>query len=137
MTDTDISVEASDQRALVDVVNLWLDAWNEEGAERRRTLIEGCWVPGGRYADPFLEAAGAEAITSSLGQLRALFPGYSVRRKSGIEFHFGRLRFAWVLLDPGGSVVGDGIDIAELSDDGRFQHLVTFVGETVAVPLEG
>ncbi len=137
MTDTQATLQTAEVRPeLREVVSCWLDAFNEGDADRRRSLVGRCWAPRGRYADPFLEADGVEAIASSVGQLRELFPGYSVRRKSGIELQFGRVRFAWVLLDPEGSVVSDGMDIAELADDGRFQQLVTFVGESVAAPLE-
>lgn len=122
--------------SLLKVVNSWMDAWNEADTERRRDLVRRSFATDGRYADPFLAAEGTDAITESLGQLRDLFPGYFVRRKSGVEAHFGRIRYAWELLDPHGSVVTDGMDVAELAEDGRFQHLVGFVSQVVPADLE-
>jgi hypothetical protein len=40
------------------------------------------------------------------------------------------------LIGPEGVAVGEGVDTAELAADGRFQHLVTFLGQAVPVPLE-
>jgi hypothetical protein len=120
---------------LAEVVDTWMKAWNEADPDRRRDLVRRSWTPDGRYADPFLEAGGAGAIADSLGQLRDQFPGYSVRRASGIEPHFGWVRFAWELLAPDGEIVTDGVDVGELAADGRFRNLVGFVGQTVAVPL--
>jgi hypothetical protein len=123
--------------ALAEIVNIWMDAWNEGDSQRRRSLVGRSWAPDGRYFDPFLAAQGPDAISASLGQLRESFPGYFVRRKSGIETHFEWLRFAWELVDPEGSVVSDGVDVAERCGDGQFQQLVTFVSQVVPVPLEG
>ena len=137
MTTTPATVDSDPPHGiLLEVVNSWMDAWNEADAERRRELVSRSFVAHGRYADPFLAVEGTEAIADSLGQLRELFPGHFVRRKSGVEAHFGRIRYAWELLDPLGSVVTDGVDVAELAQDGRFQHLVGWVGQVVAVDLE-
>jgi len=137
MTDLHTRPETTEAgTAVLEVINAWMDAWNEGDPHRRGFLVDKSWAPEGRYADPFLAAEGPEAISASLGQLRESFPGYAVRRKSGVEVHFGRLRFAWELVDPDGSVVTDGVDVAELASDGRFQHLVTFVNQVVSVPLE-
>jgi len=137
MTATDDRRDAvKTDTALLEIVNTWMDAWNEGDPHNRRLLVGKSWAPDGRYADPFLAAEGPDAISDSLGQLRESFPGYVVRRQSGIETHFRRLRFAWELVDPSGSVVSDGVDVAELAGDGRFQHLVTFVSQLVPIPLE-
>lgn len=137
MTNTPTTAATSPPHGtLLDVVNSWMDAWNEADAERRRELVLRSFAAHGRYADPFLAVEGTEAIADSLGQLRDLFPGHFVRRKSGVEAHFGRIRYAWELLDPRGSVVTDGVDVAELARDGRFQHLVGWVGQVVALDLE-
>jgi len=128
--------ETDDARRLLDVVDSWMAAWNEADRERRRRLIVRSFTENGRYADPFLVAEGTEAIVDSLGELRESFPGHSVRRLSGIERHFGYVRYAWELLDPAGVPVTDGVDVAELTADGRFLRLVGFVSQLVPTPIE-
>ncbi|HLN06404.1 MAG TPA: nuclear transport factor 2 family protein [Acidimicrobiales bacterium] len=138
MTETRYRLETDEiDDALRDVVNAWMEAWNEADPQRRRELISKAWVADGRYVDPFLAVDGLDEIADALGKLRVMFPGHSVHRRSGVEAFFGQVRFAWEFLDPKGSFVTDGVDVAEVAEDGRFRHLTGFVGQVVPVPLEG
>ena len=117
-------------------VGAWMAAWNEEDAVERRRLLTVAWTGNGRYVDPFVDVAGPDAIATALGQFRVLFPGHSLRRSSGIERHFDQIRFTWELVSPEGTVVSDGVDLAQLDADDRFIHLTGFAGAQVPVPLE-
>jgi hypothetical protein len=52
--------------------------------------------------------------------------GTSIELTSNVEEHHGWVRFGWRVLDAGGSVLGEGEDVGELADDGRFTTILGF-----------
>ena len=116
----------SDVSATVDT---YLAMWNETDRQRRAALIEQVWVPEGRYVDPLLEAEGHGSIDAMVAGVHEQFPGHRFRRVSGIDTHHDQVRFAWELVAPDGSVTVSGIDVAEVSGDGRLRRVVGFFGE--------
>jgi hypothetical protein len=102
--------------------------WNETDPTKRAALIERAWTSDGRYLDPQLEADGAAAIGGMVGAVHERFPGHRFRRVSGVDQHHDQIRFGWELFAPDGSITVGGIDIGELTADGRLRRITGFFG---------
>jgi SnoaL-like protein len=113
-------------------IDTYLQLLNETDAERRAALVERVWTPDARWVDPPLESEGYTGISDMVGGIHEHFPGHRFRRVSGIDTHHDRLRFAWELVAPDGTVVVAGIDVGELAADGRLQRVTGFFGELPA-----
>lgn len=118
-------------------VDAYIDAWNEQDAERRTQLIARAWAEDGAYVDPALAAKGHAGIGEMVDGVHAQFPGHRFRRTSEVDEHNGLVRFAWELADEGGTVAVAGIDVGVLAEDGRLQRVAGFFGELTAVAGAG
>jgi hypothetical protein len=105
-----------------------LAAWTETDATRRAGLIERIWATDGRLIDPPLAAEGHAGISDMAAALQTQFPDHRFRRSSGIDAHHGYLRYGWELVGPEGTVALAGIDVGELTEDGRLQRITGFFG---------
>ena len=114
-------------------VDTYLAMWNETDPGRRAELIERAWATSGSYVDPLLEASGYDELSAMVDGVHQQFPGYRFRRQSGVDIHHdSHARFAWDLAGEDGTVAVAGIDIAELTPDGRLQRITGFFGELPA-----
>jgi hypothetical protein len=118
---------------LTTTVDTYLSAWSETDPARRAELIEGVWAADGRLIDPPLAAEGHAGISDMASAMQSHFPGHRFRRASGIDAHHDQLRFAWELVGPDGTVTLAGLDVGELSADGRLRRIAGFFGE---LPVE-
>jgi hypothetical protein len=114
---------------LTATVDTYLAAWNEPDATRWAALIEQVWSADGRLIDPPLAAEGRAGISGMAAALHGQFPGHRFRRASGIDTHHDQLRFAWELVAPDGRVTLSGLDVGEVSGDGRLRRITGFFGE--------
>src|SRR5438105_15964319 len=114
------------------VVDAYFGMWNETDPDARAKLIEQAWSTDARYIDPMLEAVGYAALSEMVDGVHAQFPGHRFRRLSGVDAHHDRVRFAWDLVAPDGTVTVAGIDVGELADDGRLRAITGFFGEPPA-----
>jgi hypothetical protein len=48
--------------------------------------------------------------------------------KGGVDEHDGFLRFEWVMKDPSGATVLEGMDFGRLAEDGRLSLICGFFG---------
>jgi hypothetical protein len=117
---------------LTTTVDAYLAAWNERDAERRSQLVAEAWASDGQLIDPPLAAEGHAGISDMAAALQQQFEGHRFRRASGVDAHHGHLRFAWELVSPGGDVALTGLDVGELSEDGRLRRITGFFGELPA-----
>jgi len=113
---------------LTTTIDTLLAAWTETDATRRAGLIERIWATDGRLIDPPLAAEGHAGISDMAAALQAQFPDHRFRRSSGIDAHHGYLRYGWELVGPEGTVALAGIDVGELTEDGRLQRITGFFG---------
>jgi hypothetical protein len=111
-----------------ETVVLYLAAWSEPDAKRRRELVSKVWADGGTYIDGAREGQGYDGISAMIGKAQEHFPGYRLNLASGIERHHAYVRFSWVA---GGTADAPlyikGTDFASVADDGRFSSVVGFV----------
>jgi hypothetical protein len=110
-------------------VDTYFDMWNEDDPAKRVELIEQAWGSDGRYVDPLLEADGHDALSAMVETVHQHYPGHRFERTSGIDAHHDLVRFGWKLAAPDGTVTVVGIDIGELTADGRLRRITGFFGE--------
>ena len=110
-----------------------LAAYAEPDRQRRSAAVQRLWAEDAQLLDPPLAARGHAQIIDQAEQLLAQFPGHRFRRSSGIDQHHGVARYGWQLLAPGGQVVLEGIDFAQLNDAGRLTQVAGFFGALPAL----
>jgi hypothetical protein len=130
---------SAEQRSLDEVMLAYIEAWNTPDEQSRRNLLDRCWADDGTYTDPISEVHGKEALVAHIGRFLSegpsgRGPGYRIPIGSGVEHHHGVIRFTWVLLDPEGAPVYEGLDVGELAADGRLQRIIGFFGPPPPIP---
>ena len=80
------------------LIDRYCEVWGEPDAAKRAAMLAEVWAEGGAYTDPTVHAAGAKDLA----------------------------RFAWHVVQPDGQVLRRGIDIAELSGDGKIRRMMGF-----------
>ncbi len=126
---------------LTQVLDDYEAAWNEPDAAARARLLAACAIqeivmaPGYKPDTPLIR--GREALSGEIGAMIAGRPadrGFRLTLADRIESHHGWARFAWRVVDPGGTVlrIGDteiaGLDVVQFAQDGRLATILVFVG---------
>jgi len=110
-------------------VDTYLAAWTEPDDARRAAMIERAWAVDGRLIDPPLVGEDHDGISDMAKTMQSLYPGHTFRRTSGIDAHHEHLRFSWDLVGPEGTAVLAGVDVGDISEDGRLQRITGFFGD--------
>lgn len=129
MTDTTTNTEITADTDLSTLVDVYLAGWNETDPAARSELVARVWAEDGRHVDQLLDARGRSAIAEQIGAVQEQFPGYVIRRSSGVDGHHELFRFGWELAAPDGSVAMAGIDVGVRAEDGRIQAVAGFWGD--------
>jgi hypothetical protein len=108
-------------------IEAYVATWNETDASRRQAGIARVWAPSARYRDPLMASDGHAGIDAMLASVQAKFPGFVLRRTSGVDCHNGRARFSWSLGPAAGPAVVEGVDFCALAPDGRLEQVVGFI----------
>lgn len=121
--------DQSDSGALAALIDRYCAAWSEPDARRRAELLAEVWAPNATYTDPRVHASGSAELLAHIEKILAQRPGARVVRTSAVDAHHGIARFSWHVVLADGSALPDGIDIAEVSPDGRqIRRIVGFFG---------
>ena len=128
-----------EHQSLDEVMLAYIEAWNTPDEQSRRALLDRCWADDGTYTDPIYEVRGKDALGAHIGRFLSegpsgRGPGYRIPIGSGVEHHHGMIRFTYVLLDPEGEPVFEGLDVGDLAADGRLQQIVGFFGSPPPIP---
>lgn len=115
------------------VIDTNLTAYGNPDATSRQQQLAQVWAADGKLIDPPIDGAGLDGIDQMMAAVQSQFPGHSFRRTSGIDAHHGIARYSWELLGPEGNVALVGLDVAELTEDGKLAKIVGFMGELPAV----
>ena len=127
-TPTD-STDTDDAAALVAaLVDAHLAAFSAPDDATRRRLIEQAWASDGHFADPLFAATGHDEIDALAGSVPGLYPEHVFTRTSGIDLHHGHARYAFAFTGPDGTVVVDGVEVAQVGDEGRLVRVIGFFG---------
>ena len=106
-----------------------LAAYTEPDAARRAELIATAWAADGKLVDPPLSGEGHDGISAAADALLMHYAGHTFRRTSGIDAHNDAIRYAWELVSPEGNVVIAGLDVGEVTEDGRLKRITGFFGD--------
>jgi uncharacterized protein YndB with AHSA1/START domain len=123
----------SQSEALSQLIDRYCGVWSEPSSSRRAELLDQVWAPDATYTDPSVHAATGAELLAHIESVVARRPGSRVVRTSTVDIHHGIARFSWRVVQADGVALPDGLDIAELSSDGRrIRRIVGFFG-----PLRG
>jgi hypothetical protein len=64
-----------------------------------------------------MSGSGHDEIDAMLAAVQAQFPGFRLRRTSGVDAHHDRVRFAWELGPEEGPALAGGVDFGVLAGD--------------------
>ena len=103
-------------------------AWSAVDSAKRRTLLSEVWEEAGIYIDPTTLCTGRDELADHIGKVQLRYPGASVIRTSALDQHHDLLRFAWKMVLADGKSLPEGVDFAELSDNGKLRRIVGFFG---------
>jgi hypothetical protein len=108
-------------------------AWSEPEERERRRLLELSWADDGELVDPGEGPfRGRDAVLARIAGFSERFPGARVEVTSGLDEHHGFVRYAWTIVAADGRALLEGMDFAEVDEDGRLRRVVMFFG-----PLPG
>jgi hypothetical protein len=109
-------------------IQLYIEAWNETDAARRRELVASVWTDDGTYVDPLMTGAGHDSIATMIGLAQEQFPDHRFELSYGPDAHNDRVRFAWRLYAPQADApVAGGTDFASVGQDGRLSSVTGFL----------
>jgi SnoaL-like domain len=114
---------------ITELVDRYLETWNETDATRRRQLITQTWTEKATYLDPLMQGEGYEGIDAMLQGVQAQFPKHVMRRVGEVDAHHDRVRFAWGRGPKDGTALVRGIDVGVVSDDGRLESITGFLDQ--------
>ena len=104
-----------------------MEAWNVTDDVERRCLLEQCWADDGTFTAPDMQSTGRDELAAFMRQVTPQWAGGRAR-VSGVDEHHGWLRYIWKIIRPDGSLLGEGLHLAERAPDGRLQRMIAFYG---------
>jgi hypothetical protein len=115
-----------------DVVERYIDSWNQTDPRRRRRLVDELWAEDARYVDPMAEANGRNEVDAMIGAVQAQFPGFVFTLLGPVDAHHRQARFTWGLGPAGAEPVVVGFDVAVSDEDGRLSSVLGFLDKVPA-----
>jgi len=122
----------SEPSAVERVIDAYCAAWNEPDRARRREMLSAVWRAEATYTDPTAHVAGVDQLVAHIEKVLARRPGARVVRTSAVDAHHGFVRFAWRVVQADGTLLPEGIDFAEVDNDGAIRGVVGFFGPLAA-----
>jgi hypothetical protein len=107
-------------------MDTYLALWNAHDEAERRRFAEQALAEDGVIIYPSVRARGWHDIVAAIGLVQRQVPGARFVPTSGREQHHRWVRASWRMLQGDGSVLLDGVDIAELAHDGRLLRVIGF-----------
>jgi hypothetical protein len=109
------------------IVDRYIQSWNETDPLRRRVLIEELYTEHAVYTDPMIQAKGWEAIDATIASVQTMFPNHVFRLGGPVDAHHDMARFHWHLdAQDGSEPLVIGFDVAAL-DQGRIRQVFGFL----------
>ena len=109
-----------------EAMKLYVAMWNSTDEGERRRLAEQALTDDASITYPTVQAQGWDGVVKAIASLHRQVPGVRFVATSGVEQHHGWLRESWRMLRADVSRVGDGEDVCELAEDGRFRRVIGF-----------
>jgi SnoaL-like domain len=115
-----------------DVIERYIDSWNQTDPQRRRKLVDELWAEDARYVDPMAEASGRNEVDAMIGAVQAQFPGFVFTLLGPVDAHHHQARFTWGLGPAGAEPIVVGFDVAVADEDGRLRSVLGFLDKVPA-----
>jgi hypothetical protein len=109
-----------------DLIDRYIETWNETDAQRRHDLIARTWTETASYVDPMLSSDGHAEIDAMIRSVHERFPGHRIRRTGDVDSHNNRVRFGWELVPENGTALVTGTDFGIVAESGKLQAIVGF-----------
>ena len=117
-----------DLAALERLIDTYCAVWGEPDSVRRQRTLDEIWADNATYTDPRAHLTGSKALCAHIGNILAGRPGARIIRTSVLDCHHGLLRFAWRVVQADGTLLPEGLDIAEISDEMKLLRIIGFFG---------
>jgi hypothetical protein len=115
-----------------ELVNRYIDLWNEKDPAARRAAVAAVFADDGRYVDPLADVTGHDGIDAVIDAVQKQFPDFVFRAGPSVDAHHDVARFTWELGPAGEEPVVIGFDVAVLADDGRIRDVHGFLDKVPA-----
>lgn len=115
-----------------ELVESYIDAWNQTDPRRRRALVDAVWADEGSYIDPLAEAHGRDQIDGLIAAAQAQFPGLRIRLAGPVDTHHCQARFTWGIGLDGAEPVVVGFDVAVANEAGQLVSVLGFLDKVPA-----
>ena len=109
-----------------ELIDRYIDMWNETDPARRRALISRTWTESASYVDPLLAGEGHAGIDAMVAAVHEKYPGHRFRRVSEVDVHHDRARFNWTLGPKDGPALVQGTDFAVIAGNERLATVTGF-----------
>jgi SnoaL-like protein len=126
------ATHTSKEKTMQEVVERYLECWNETDPAARRKLIEQVWAPEASYTDPLAEVTGRAAIDTTIAAVQGQFPGFVFTLAGPVDAHHRQARFSWNLAPAGAEPVVVGSDVALTGPDGQITAVFGFLDKVPA-----
>jgi hypothetical protein len=110
-----------------DLVQRYIDTWNERDPALRRAAIDRLWAEDASYVDPLVSVTGRDGIDATIASAQEQFPNLVFRLAGGVDAHHNLARFTWELAPEGGAALVVGFDVAVVASDGRLSAVHGFL----------
>lgn len=107
------------------LIDGYLAGWNTTDPAERAELVARHWAPDARMADPLVDVTGHAELIDVFARFHETYPACSFRRRGTHDAHHELVRWEWEMLDPNGSVILTGMDVAVVAD-GRLSMVAGF-----------
>jgi hypothetical protein len=100
-------------------------SWKTTSEAERLALLERTLERGCRYIDPQTDVTGHPALSASMAEFQAQFPGFEFVTTQ-FWTHGNRSLARWEMRASSGAVVSDGASYAEFGDTGKLTAITGF-----------
>ncbi len=114
------------------LIDAYCAVWNEPDPVRRQRTLDEIWAENATYTDPRAHLTGSTALVEHIGKILAGRPGARIIRTTVVDFHHGLVRFGWRVVQADGTLLPEGIDIAEVTDGPKLLRIIGFFGPLAA-----
>ncbi len=107
-------------------VDAFLRAWGEPDPKTRRRLMESCATPGIVFRDAYSATEGLDEMLANLDAVQLFMPGMTLVRSGDVRRSHGTAIAPWTAKKENGDPAGTGVNVFDLSPDGRIGRVVGF-----------
>lgn len=112
-----------------DVIDNYANSLIEPDESRRIAFLELVWADDCTVILPDMCLRGRADVNAHISRIQREYYGAATPTLIGTRDVTDRfLRFEWRILTPLGDVVNEGVNFADLDEDGRITRLVVFFG---------